>query len=154
MKIPAHVTRSAPLALALALGGCAALNDASMRALATPVPVLALLGERVLAGEALIYTDRSATLQLRSEDEPALSCMGNMRYTSSTVGALRLRCSDGSEAQFPYAALSETSGQGHGRTETQEVSLTYGLDAEQARAWLRPPAGKRLLVNGGSLRME
>lgn len=152
MKISAHVTRYAPLALALALGGCAALNDTTMRILATPVPALAVLGERVLAGEALIYTDRSATLQLRSDGDPALSCMGTMRYTSSTAGALKLRCSDGSETQFPYAALSETSG--HGRADAQEVSLTYGLDAEQARAWLRPPAGKRLIVNGSSLRLE
>ena len=42
-------------------------------------------------GEVMLYTDRSATVQLRGQEEPALSCMGSMRYTSSTGGMVSLR---------------------------------------------------------------
>ncbi|MCZ8250998.1 MAG: hypothetical protein O9318_00860 [Hylemonella sp.] len=142
------------LSLPLLLGGCAALNDATMRALATPAPALAVIGERVLTGEVLLYTDRSATLQLQSQGEPALSCMGSMRYTSSTGGVVNLRCSDGRQARLAYTALGETSGHGAGRDETHSVSLTYGLAPEAARAWLIAPPGKRLVPDGGSLRLE
>lgn len=142
------------LSLPLLLGGCAALNDATMRALATPAPAYAVIGERVLKGDVVLYTDRSATVQLRSPEEPALSCMGSMRYTSSTGGMVSLRCSDGRQAQLVYTALGETSGHGAGRDETHSVSLTYGLDPEAARAWLIAPPGKRLVPDGDSLRLE
>jgi hypothetical protein len=142
------------LSLPLLLGGCAALNDATMRALATSAPALAVVSERVLTGEVLLYTDRSATVQLQSRDEPALSCMGSMRYTGSTGGVVNLRCSDGRQARLVYTALGETSGYGIGRDETHSISLAYGLAPEAARAWLIAPPGKRLVPDGDSLRLE
>ena len=142
------------LSLPFWLGACAALHDATMRALASPAPALAVVGERVLTGEVLLYTDRSATVQLRGEGEPALSCMGRMHYTSSTGGTVSLNCSDGSQALLPYLALSETSGHGRSLTGTANISLTYGLEPEAARAWLVAPEGKRLLPDGNSLRLE
>ena len=140
------------LSLPCWLGGCAALHDATMNALASPAPALAVVGERVLKGEVLLYTDRSATVQLRGESEPALSCMGRMQYTSSTGGIVSLSCSDGSQAQLPYLALSEASG--HGSNPAGSISLTYGLTPEAARAWLIAPAGKRLVPAGTGLRLE
>lgn len=151
MPKPVSYTHALLLSLPLLLGGCAALNDATLRALATSVPALAVVGDRVLSGEVLLYTDRSATLQLSSTNEPALSCVGSMRYTSSTGGVVNLRCSDGRQTQLPYQALGETSGQG---SNTQGVSLTYGLPPETARAWLMAPAGQRLVPDGSSLRLE
>lgn len=142
------------LSLPLLLGGCAALNDATMRALATSVPALGVIGERVLSGEMLLYTDRSATVQLQGQGEPGLSCMGSMRYTSSTGGMVNLRCSDGRQARLAYTALGETSGYGIGRDEVHSISLTYGLAPEAARAWLIAPPGKRLVPDGDSLRLE
>jgi hypothetical protein len=142
------------LSLPLLLGGCAALNDATMRALATPAPALAVIGERVLKGDVLLYTDRSATVQLQGQGEPSLSCMGSMRYTSSTGGTVSLRCSDGRQARLAYTALGETSGYGTGRDETLSFSLTYGLAPEAARAWLIAPPGKQLVPDGDNLRLE
>lgn len=143
------------VSLPLLLGGCAALNDATMRALATSAPALAVMGEQVLSGEVLLYTDRSATLQLRGAGEAGPSCMGSMRYTSSTGGTVHLRCSDGRQAQFNYTALGETSGHGSGRSsDAQSVSLSYGLPPEAARAWLVAPPGKRLVSDGERLRLE
>ena len=152
MKCYAYTRSVLLLAGALLLGGCAAVNDATMRALATSAPALAVAGERVLTGEILLYTDRSGKLQLRSESEPALSCMGTLRYTATTSGTVNLSCSDGRQAQLPFTALGETSG--HGGIPGGPISFTYGQAPEPARAWLTPPPGKRLVVSGDSLRLE
>lgn len=137
---------------ALLLGGCAAVNDTTMRVLATSAPALAVVGERVLTGEMLLYTDRSARLQLQSDNDPALSCMGTLRYTATTSGSVNLSCSDGTLAQLPFTALGET--RGHGGTPGGPISFTYGLAPAPARAWLSPPPGKRLVVSGDSLHLE
>jgi hypothetical protein len=152
MKSTAHTRSILLLAGALLLGGCAAVNDITMRALATSVPALAVVGERVLTGEMLLYTDRSGKLQLRSESEPTLNCMGALRYTATASGTVNLSCSDGRQAQLPFTALGETSG--HGGVAGEPISFTYGLAPEPARAWLTPPPGKRLVVSGDSLQLE
>jgi len=149
-------TRRTPAVLLLALpwllGGCARVNDMAANFLASDVPAHAVVGERLLAGRALLYADRSGSLTLEGRGEPALSCMATLRYTASAGGMVSLRCSDGTQAQFPFTALGETSG--HGRTAQGTVSLAYGLDPEPVRAWLTPPAGKRLVVKGSSLELE
>lgn len=152
MKSTAHTRSVLLLAGALLLGGCAAVNDITMRALATSAPALAVVGERVLTGEMLLYTDRSGKLQLRSESEPTLNCMGTLRYAATSSGTVNLSCSDGRQAQLPFTALGETSG--YSGTAGGPTSLTYGLAPESARAWLTPPPGKRLVVSGDSLRLE
>lgn len=152
MKIIAYSRSLLLLAGALLLGGCATVNDLTMRALASSAPALAVVGERVLTGEMLLYTDRSGKLQLRSEGEPALDCMGTLRYAATTSGTVNLSCSDGTQAQLRFTALGETSG--YGSTPVGPISFTYGLKPEPARAWLMPPPGKRLVVSGDSLRIE
>lgn len=134
------------------LAGCARVNDMTASFLASDVPALAVVGERVLTGHALLYADRSGTLTLESREGAALSCMATLRYTASRGGVISLRCSDGQQAQFPFTALGETSG--HGRLANSSISLAYGLDPEPARAWLSPPPGKRLVVSGDRLKLE
>ncbi len=142
------------LALAWLLGGCAHVNDMTANLLASEVSAHAVIGDRVLAGRAQLYADRSGrlTLEQRNEPAPALSCMATLRYTASMAGMVSLSCSDGTQAQFPFTALGETSG--HGRLAQGGISLVYGLDPEPARAWLSPPAGKRLVVDGSDLELE
>jgi len=152
MKRHAYTRSVLLLAGTLLLGGCAAVNDVTMRAFATSAPALAVVGERVLTGDIVLYTDRSGKLQLRSEAEPALSCMGALRYTATSSGTVNLSCSDGRQAQLPFTALGKTSG--HGGTAGGPISFTYGLAPESARAWLTPPPGKRLVVSGDALRLE
>lgn len=124
------------------LSGCAWMHSKAMRAVATPSLALAVIGDRLLTGKAVLYTDRSATIELSNETDPALDCMGTMNYTNSTGGVLDLRCNDGSQIRLPYTALSETKGRASGGG----VSVTYGLPPENARAWLTPPAGRRLVL--------
>lgn len=141
------------LALPWLLSGCARVNDMAANFLASEVPAHAIVGNRLLAGHALLYADRSGSLSLEEgRGAPALSCMATLRYTASASGMIGLRCSDGTQAQLPFTALSETSG--HGRSAQGTVSLAYGLDPEPARAWLTPPPGKRLVVKGGALALE
>lgn len=130
------------LAAGSLLSGCAWMHSKAMRAVATPSLALAVIGDRLLTGKAVLYTDRSATIELSNETDPALDCMGTMNYTNSTGGVLDLRCNDGSQIRLPYTALSETTGRASGGG----VTVTYGLPPENARAWLAPPAGRRLVV--------
>lgn len=152
MKSYAYTHSVLLLAGALLLGGCAAVNDATMRVLATPSPAWAVVGEQLLTGQALLYTDRSGTLELQTATEPALSCMGTLRYTATSSGTVNLRCTNGLQVQLPFTALGEASG--YGGTAGGPVSFAYGLEPGPARAWLTPPAGKRLVVSDKSLRLE
>lgn len=138
----------------LVLGGCAKVNDVAMRAMATSSAALAVVGDTVLSGRTVLYTDRSGTLDLQASGDQRLTCMGTMRYTTSTSGAVNLRCSDGTQTQLGFTALTETTGHGSGRIPGGIASFTYGLDADAARAWLTAPAGKRLVVSGDSLQLE
>jgi len=140
------------LAVILLATGCASVNDMTMKLLASGVTVYAVVGDHVLSGEATLYTDRSGTLTLAGKTGDDANCVGSMRYTSSTGGTIQLRCSDDLQTTLAFTALTETSG--HARALPGHASLTYGLAAESARAWLIAPAGKRLVVSGGSLRLE
>lgn len=154
MKAKSFAPAALLLALPLLLGGCARVNDMTMHMLASDVPTHAVLGERLLAGRTLLYSDRTGSLTLTAAGEAPLSCMGALRYTSSSGGSINLRCSDGAQLALRFTALSETTGHASGRSAQEAVSLAYGLDPAPARAWLTPPAGKRLVVSGESLRLE
>jgi hypothetical protein len=130
------------LAAGSLLGGCAWMHNKAMRAVASSSLALAVIGDRLLTGQAVIYTDRSATIELSDDTEPALDCMGTMSYTNSTGGVLDLRCNDGSQIRLPYTAISEIQGRAAGGG----VSVTYGLPPENARAWLTPPPGRRVVL--------
>ena len=142
------------LALPLVLGGCARVNDLTMRTFATSAQSRAVIGNTVLTGSTTLYADRTGTVDLKAGGDQGLSCMGTMRYTSTSKGVVNLRCSDGLEVQLAFTALTETSGHGQGRYPGGTASLTYGLDAEGARAWLLAPAGKQLVVSGDDLRIQ
>lgn len=154
MKFKASTTIALWLALPLVLGGCARVNDITMRTFATSAQAHAVIGNAVLTGRTTLYADRTGTVDLQAGGDKGLSCMGTMRYTSTSKGVVNLRCSDGLEVQLEFTALTETSGHGQGRYPGGTASLTYGLDAEGARAWLLAPAGKQLVVSGDDLRIQ
>lgn len=143
-------------AMALALCGCAWMADKATRITATPSTAWAVIGEELLTGRALLYTDRSATLELASPTDPnddqavpAISCLGVMRYNSTTTGLAQLHCSNGMQARMEYIAINDSKGYGRGHiadTPGAVASFTYGLSPEQARAWLLPPPGRQLAL--------
>jgi hypothetical protein len=130
----------------MALNGCGWMYDKTMRTLASRSLALAVLGDRLLTGKAMLYTDRTGTLELSdatdTQQTATISCMGTLRYTNSTGGTLELQCSDGAQIRLPYTALSETRGHAAGGG----ASLTYGLPPAEARALLTPPPGRKLTL--------
>ena len=173
-------------ALALLAVGCADLNDTGMAALATRVPAFAIVNEQLLQGEMTLFPDHTGTITLRTpapagapgvwnwgaapnaESAPSLSaggtsptnsgssCVGRLRYASSTLGSIDLRCHDGGVADVRVALIGETRGYGYGQTATGLVSLTFGLKAVEARAHLTVPPGRQLVdrTDGDALELH
>lgn len=142
------------LAAGGALAGCAKVHDVTMRVMASPSYALAVVRDTPLSGTAMLYTDRTGTLELAGRGDRPLQCMGTMRYTGTTGGAVNLRCSDGTQAQMNFTALTETTGHGRGRLPDGMASFTYGLEADSARAWLVPPAGRQIVADGDRVKLE
>lgn len=154
LPILTPLLRHASLALLVALAGCAKINDVTMQILSSPEPALAVVHDRVLNGKAKLFTDRTGTLDLVTSDGPELQCMGTLRYTASGSGTVDLHCSDGSKLGLVFTALSETRGHARGPAPSGMASLTWGLEPENARAYLLAPPGKRLTPDGDTLAIE
>lgn len=161
------------LTLFVQLSGCANLNDTGLAVLATRVDAYAVVNEQLVQGEMTIYPNHTGTVALRAEvaqpastgidlnppakpvQRPILnSCLGRFRYTSTTYGAIDLRCNDGSATDLRMALIGETRGYGYGQTATGQASLTFGMGPGEARAHLTVPPGKQLQETGSSSGME
>lgn len=167
------------LCLAGALvAGCADLNDTGLSALATRVGAFAIVNDQLLQGEMTLFPDHTGTLTLRTPDGPGTapgfnglnpeatpspslpapsgmaSCVGRMRYASSTLAEMDLRCHDGSVAPVRLALIGETRGYGYGQTTTGQVSVTFGLRPTEARAHLTVPKGRQLVERSDSDALE
>lgn len=135
-----------PLLFVVVLAGCAKINDTSMRILATPASAVAVVGDTLMSGRALLYVDRTGTLSLGSSDG-SIQCSGTMRYTATHTGVANLRCSNGDEIGMGFVAVREAIGHGNGQdSQGRQASFTYGLALQDALGFLRPPAGRRLGV--------
>lgn len=160
------------IALVALLTGCADLNDIGMATLASRVQAYAVVNEQLVQGEMTLYPDRSGVVALRvgarprrvqmsdsgeisppapPEDRPIAelpllnSCVGRFRYTGTTLGAIDLRCNEGTVVDLRMALIGETRGYGYGQTAIGMASLTFGMDPTEARAHLSVAAGKRLV---------
>ena len=174
------------LALALLAVGCADLNDTGLAALSTRVPAFAIVNGQLLQGDMTLFPDHTGTIALRTpssagssgawswgftthgEATPAptptgpaptnadASCVGRLRYSSTTLGSIDLRCHDGAVADVRVALIGETRGYGYGQTATGLVSLTFGLKAVEARAHLTVQPGRQLLdrTDGDTLELR
>lgn len=154
------------------LAGCADLNDTGLAALSYKVQAYAVVDEQLVQGEMVLFPDHTGTVALRAEPamagvpteaasaprptgKPQLtSCVGRMRYTATTQGAIDLRCNDGAVADVRMALIGETRGYGYGQTATGLVSLTFGLTPVEARAHLTVPAGKQLVERTDPVGLE
>jgi hypothetical protein len=130
------------LLMTLLLSACVGLNDSAMRLLATSSPAYAVLNGTAFEGSAQLYSDRSGKLDLQSEKEPLIQCMGDLRRTASRSGVISLHCNDGAEAYVNFKVLGEASGHGSGSTGRGMVSLTFGLSRSEAAAHLKLPASR------------
>ncbi|HET9405375.1 MAG TPA: hypothetical protein VFO57_12405 [Burkholderiales bacterium] len=141
----------AVLAVCAGLAGPAAA--AGMELLSATRMVIAILADDLFVGEAEGHLGGAGTVAIRSQQHPALTCLG--QFTSSSVlgGSGEMRCSDGATATFDFKRLGVFRGHGFGSTSRGPMSFVYGLTAREAGPYLKLPGGKRLTHNGTELEL-
>lgn len=135
------LARASALALVCGLGGCADVSNLLVQlGSSRPVAIVQVQGQR-LDGVVTLSPDRTGTLSAKaSQGEPG-ACMGQLRFTSSTQGEVDLRCNDGTAAALQFSMLTAVKGYAYGASNKGPVALTFGMLDEEARAYLRAPAG-------------
>ena len=125
-----------------ALSGCAMVVEKGAGWLSSSSAAIAVMGARVLLGEANFSRERVGTLQLKSIDGPPVNCFGSLRYTATTSGSIDMSCNDGSQFVLPFQEINQLTGTARGRAGNQPFGLTYGMPAERAAGYLGMPADK------------
>ena len=127
------------------VAGCAQMNDAGLAILSSSLPAIAIVDGQLLKGDIQLFPDHTGTVNLRSQGESGdgqagtFSCMGRLRYTATTTGAVDLRCSGGVMADLKMTLLGETRGYGYGPTAGGTASLVFGMTAQESQAHLIVP---------------
>ena len=104
-------------------------------------------------GEAEGHLNGTGTVAIRSQKDPALTCLGQFTYSAAPGGTGQLHCSDGATATFDFKRLSMFRGYGAGRFSRGAMSFAYGFTAEDAGPYLTLPEGKTLAHRGTELRL-
>ena len=139
------------LALAAALGGAATPTAAGL--LSAKGSVFAIVAGDLFVGEAEGHLDGSGTLAIHSQKTPALTCTGKFTSSAEAGGKGQMRCTNGITATFEFKRLTLRSGHGTGKLNRGTMSFSYGLSAEEARRYLKPPKGKQLKRDGTRLEL-
>lgn len=105
---------------------------------------LAILQDDLFVGEAICYMDRTGAIDIKSAINDDLRCVGQFRYTGSKIGVASVQCNDGNVAELSFNALSMLSGFGYGKTTRGTASFTFSLTPDEASAYLKLPARKKL----------
>ena len=116
--------------------------------------VFAIMAGELFVGEAEGHLDGSGTLAIHSQKTPALTCTGKFTSSAEAGGKGQMRCTNGSSATFQFKRLTIRSGYGTGKLSRGTMSFTYGLSAEEAARYLKPPKDKRLKRNGDGLELS
>lgn len=146
MRLPprraAALSTAVVVVLALSASGCAMVVEKGTGWLSSSADAIAVMGSRVLLGEANFARERVGTLQLKSIDGPPVNCFGSLRYTATTSGSIDMSCNDGSQFALPFQEISQLSGTARGMAGNQAFGLTYGMPPERAAGYLGLPADK------------
>ncbi len=124
---------------AFLLTGCASVGEKLDGWLASDAKAIAVVDRRVLRGQASFTKEREANVVLQSSAGPGLTCFGPLRFSSSNHGWIDFSCSNGLTAKVNFRSLSPLSGMGRGMLGSHEFSFVYGLQPEQAAAYLEVP---------------
>jgi hypothetical protein len=151
------VRRFASVLMPVALGalcGCAKINDYAAWPLTSSIDAVAIVNTQLLQGDVRLVPDRTGRVTLSAVQGPITSCVGVLRFTGTTAGAIDLRCNDGSAVDMQFAMLSEVRGYAYGLTSSGPVSLTFGLPNTEARAYLKVPSDRKLVEAGEDKKLE
>jgi hypothetical protein len=114
-------------------------------------PVIAIIAGNLYVGEAEGHLDGTGTLAIHSQREPGLTCLGKFTSSKELGGAGSMLCSDGASVDFSFKRLTVLRGHGTGNSGEGAMSFAYGLSAEEAKPYLKLPAGKKLTGSGAQL---
>ena len=137
-----------------ALSGCAKINDYASWPLTSSIDAIAIVDSQLMQGEVKLVPDRTGRVTLSAAQGAITSCVGSLRFTGTTAGAIDLRCNDGSVLDMQFALLSEARGYAYGQMASGPVSLTFGLSNAEARAYLKVPANRKLVEGGKDKKLE
>ena len=143
-----------------AVAGCAQINDAGLAILSSKLPAIAIVDGQLLQGEIQLFPDHSGTVSVRSQgasgtgQNGTFSCIGRLRYTATSTGAIDLRCSGGVVGDLKMTLLGETRGYGYGPTASGAASLVFGMTAQESRAHLIVPPDRQLVERAGTSYLE
>ena len=134
------VRRMVWAACALAgLASCSTMDEVTSVIVSSNARAAALLGNRVLQGQASFIQGRVGTLRLHSLDAPGLACFGPLQMTATSSGVATLACSDGQSIAIPFQVLSPMRGVGRSHLGEAVYGFTYGLSRDLAAAHLGVP---------------
>ena len=130
------------LAACITIGSAATPAGADL--LSAKGQVFAIMAGELFVGEAEGHLDGSGTLAIHSQKTPALTCTGKFTSSAEAGGKGRLSCSNGNSATFQFKRLTIRRGYGTGTLSRGTMNFTYGLSAEEALRYLKPPKDKKL----------
>jgi hypothetical protein len=110
--------------------------------------VVAIVADEIYVGEAEGHLGGSGTLAIHSQKNPALTCTGDFTSSAALGGSGQIKCSDGNVASFRFTRLSVYRGFGVANFSRGEMSFAYGFAPDEAGAYMKLPAGKKLMHNG------
>ena len=139
------------LAACIGLAGSTTLAGAGL--FSATRTVIAILADELFVGEAEGHLNGAGTLAIRSQENPALTCLGEFTSSAALGGTGQMRCSDGTTATFHFQRLSVFRGYGAGSFSRGAMSFAYGFTAKEAGPYLRLPEGKKLAHNGTELKL-
>jgi len=115
--------------------------------------VFAIVAGELFVGEAEGHLDGAGTLAIHSQKTPTLTCTGKFTSSAEHGGKGQMQCSNGSSATFRFKRLTLRSGHGTGTLSRGTMNFTYGLSAEEAQRYLKPPKNKQLKRDGSRLEL-
>ena len=153
------------LLLCLAVSGCARVAETGMVVFASTLHSFAVVNGQMLNGEVQLVPDRNGSVTLRKSISadvlpkidgfaPIESCMGRLRFTSTAAGEMDLRCNEGSIATLHFSLIADATGYAYNQGPGVPASLTFGLRAAQAKAYLQAPAGKEVTESSSGVDLE
>src|SRR3954469_1643326 len=141
------------IAVVVCIAFAGAATPAAAGLLSATGAVIAILGGELFVGEAEGHLNGAGTLAVHSQKNPTLKCAGEFTSSAEAGGKGQLKCTDGRTATFQFKRLTVRRGHGGGRFGNGSMSFTYGLNAEEARPYLKLPKGKKLSLDGKELKL-
>ena len=141
-------TNSALAALAACIGFAGFVPAASAGLFSATGEVIAIAADDVYVGEAEGHLDGTGTVAIRSQKNPALTCVGEFTASAEKGGSGRLQCSDKTTAEFHFKRVSVYRGYGVASFGWGDMNFAYGFKPEEAAPYLNLPRSKTLARKG------